>query len=167
MDIGGIVDHHCFTFSVFLIFMEILTITVLSLLCLVDIGGIVDQHCLNFLLLCWYWRNCWLSLFKLSFVLLILEELLTITVSTFFCFVDIGGIVDHHCFNFLLFCWYWWNYCPSLLKISFPFVDIGRIVDLHWLKFLLFCWNWRNCWLSLSKLSFVLLILQELLTITF
>jgi hypothetical protein len=32
-----------------------------------DIGGIVDYHCLNFLLICWYWRNCWLSLFKLSF----------------------------------------------------------------------------------------------------
>jgi hypothetical protein len=30
-------------------------------------------------------------------------ELLTITVLTFFCFVDIGGIVDHHCLNFLLF----------------------------------------------------------------
>jgi hypothetical protein len=25
------------------------------------------------------------------------------------CFVDIGGIVDHHCKNFLLFWWYWWN----------------------------------------------------------
>ena len=24
------------------------------------------------------------------------------------CFVDIGGIVDHHCLYFLLFCWYWW-----------------------------------------------------------
>jgi hypothetical protein len=23
---------------------------------------------------------------------------------TFFCFVDIGGIVAHHCLNFLLFC---------------------------------------------------------------
>jgi inorganic pyrophosphatase/exopolyphosphatase len=44
-DIGGIVDHHCFIFSVLLIFMEILTKTVLSLLCLVDIGGIVDHHC--------------------------------------------------------------------------------------------------------------------------
>jgi hypothetical protein len=21
-----------------------------------------------------------------------------------FCFVDIGGIVDHHCLNFILFC---------------------------------------------------------------
>jgi hypothetical protein len=31
-----------------------------------------------------------------------LEELLTITVQTFFCFVDIGRIVDHHCLNFLL-----------------------------------------------------------------
>jgi hypothetical protein len=29
-------------------------------------------------------------------------ELLTITVLTFFCFVDIGGIVDHHCLNFLI-----------------------------------------------------------------
>jgi hypothetical protein len=28
-------------------------------------------------------------------------ELLTIIVQTFFWFVDIGGIVDHHCLNFL------------------------------------------------------------------
>jgi hypothetical protein len=49
-------------------------------------------------------------------VLLILMELLTITVSTFFsyfvfselrwqvivCFIDIDGIVDHHCLNFLI-----------------------------------------------------------------
>jgi hypothetical protein len=41
---------------------------------------------------------------KLSFGLLILVELLTITVKTFFWFVDIGGIVDHHCSNFLLVC---------------------------------------------------------------
>ena len=33
----------------------------------VDIGGIVNHHCLSFLLFCWYWWNCWLSLFKLSF----------------------------------------------------------------------------------------------------
>jgi hypothetical protein len=46
----------------------------------VDIGGIVDHHCLNFVLFCWYWWNCWPSLFKLCFVLLILVELLTITV---------------------------------------------------------------------------------------
>jgi hypothetical protein len=31
-------------------------------------------------------------------------ELLTITVQTFFWFVDIGGIVDHLCLNFLLVC---------------------------------------------------------------
>jgi hypothetical protein len=30
-----------------------------------------------------------------------LEELLTITIKTFFWFVDIGGIVVHHCSNFL------------------------------------------------------------------
>jgi hypothetical protein len=34
---------------------------------------------------------------KLSFGFLVLEELLTITVKTFFWFVNIGGIVDHHC----------------------------------------------------------------------
>jgi hypothetical protein len=49
------------------------------------------------------------------------------TNKTFFCFVYIGGIVDHHCLNFLLFCWYWWNCWPS------PF------------KFSLFCWYWWNC----------------------
>jgi hypothetical protein len=50
--------------------------------------------------------------------LLILVELLTITVLTFFCFVDIDGIVDHHWLNF---------HC---------FVDIDRIVDHHCLNFL-------------------------------
>jgi hypothetical protein len=38
--------------------------------------------------------------FILSFHLLIMVELLTITVKTFFWFLDIGGIVDHHCLNF-------------------------------------------------------------------
>jgi hypothetical protein len=135
-------------------------------------------------LVCWYWRNCWPSLFKLSFGLLILVELSTITVKTFFCFVDIGGIVYHLCLiNFLLFSLYWRNCWPSLLKLSFGllileelltitvktflwFVDIGRIVDHHCSNFLLVCWYWRNCWPSLFKLSFVLLILVELLTIT-
>jgi hypothetical protein len=37
------------------------------------------------------------SLFTLSFDLLILEEWLTITVKTFFLFVDIGRIVDYLC----------------------------------------------------------------------
>jgi hypothetical protein len=44
------------------------------------------------------------QLFKLSFGLLILVKLSTITAKTFFWFVDIGGIVDHHCSNFLLVC---------------------------------------------------------------
>jgi hypothetical protein len=44
----------------------------------------------------WYWRNCWPSLLKLSSGLLILEEFSTITVKTFFWFVDIGRIFDHH-----------------------------------------------------------------------
>jgi hypothetical protein len=35
-------------------------------------------------LFCWYWWNCWPALFTLSFVLLILVELLTSTVYTFF-----------------------------------------------------------------------------------
>jgi hypothetical protein len=39
--------------------------------------------------------------------------LLTITAKTFFCFVDIGGIIDNHCLNFLLL------------------VDIGGIIDNH------------------------------------
>jgi hypothetical protein len=50
------------------------------------------------------YQDCRPSLLKLSFGLLILVELLTITVKTFFWFVDIGGIVDHHCKNFLLVC---------------------------------------------------------------
>jgi hypothetical protein len=96
-----------------------LAITVKAFFCFVDIGGIVGHQCLNFLLFCWYWWNYWPSMYKLSFVLLILVELLAMTVKAFFCFVDIGGIVGHHCLNFLLFCWYWWNYWPSLLKLSF------------------------------------------------
>jgi hypothetical protein len=44
-------------------------------------------------------QKCYPSLLKLSFVFFILEELLAITVKTFFWFVDIGGIVDHHCSN--------------------------------------------------------------------
>jgi hypothetical protein len=43
---------------------------------------------INFLLFCWHWRNCWPSLFKLSYGLLILVELLTITVKTFFCNIN-------------------------------------------------------------------------------
>jgi hypothetical protein len=35
-------------------------------------------------------------------------ELLTTTVSTFFCFDDIDGIVDHHWFK------QWWSTIPSI-----------------------------------------------------
>jgi hypothetical protein len=54
------------------------------------------------------------------------------------CFVDIDGIVDHHCLNLKVWggCWYWWNCWPLLFKLE------GE----RWL--------------------FVLLILVELLTIT-
>ena len=38
------------------------------------------------------------------------------------CFVDIGGIVDHHC-----------------LEVIVCFVDIDGIVDHHCLSFLLLC----------------------------
>jgi hypothetical protein len=43
-------------------------------------------------------------MFKLSFVLLILVELLAINVKAFFCFVDIDGIVGLQCLSVLLFC---------------------------------------------------------------
>ena len=84
----------------------------------VDIDEMVDHHCLQFRLFSWYWFNRWPSLFKLSFVLLILMKCLTITVYSFVCFVDIGRIVDHHCLSFLLYCLYWWNCWPSLSKLS-------------------------------------------------
>ena len=45
--------------------------------------------------------------------------------------VDIGGIVDHHC-------WYWWNCWPSLLIL---------------VELLTITWYWWNCWPSLFKLS--------------
>jgi hypothetical protein len=50
---------------------------------------------------------CWPSLFKLSVVLLILVT-----------------YVDHHCFNFLLFCWYWWHMLTITVLSFCCFVDI-------------------------------------------
>ena len=82
VDIGGIVDHHCLIFP-----------------CFVDIGGIVDHHCLIFPCFkknCWYWWNCWLSLFNLSL----------------FCWYWWNCWPS--LFNLSLFCWYWWNCWPSL-----------------------------------------------------
>jgi hypothetical protein len=60
------------------------------------------------------WLNYWPSLFKLSYGLLILVELSTITVKTFLWFVDIGGIVDNLCLiNFLKF-EQWWSTIPPI-----------------------------------------------------
>jgi hypothetical protein len=49
-----------------------------------------------------------------------------------------------------LFCWYRWNYFPSLLKLS--------LFCWYWCNYWpslfkpsLFCWYWCNCWPSLSK----------------
>ena len=123
---------------VLLILVELSTITVSTFFSFVDIGGIVDHHCFNFLLFSWYWWNCWPSLLKISFVFLILVELLTITAKNFFCFADIGGIVDHHCLNFSI-CSYWWKCWPSLFKLSFVIVDIGGIVDHY-------CFTFSVCW---------------------
>ena len=106
----------------------------------------------DYCLFCWYWLNCWPSLFKLSlgkrllFVLLILVELLTITVYTFFrweiivCFVDVGRIVDHHCLFYFR-----WEIIVCLLilvelmtvtvytffrwQVIVCLVDIGGIID--------------------------------------
>ena len=64
-------------------------------------SGIIDHHCLNFLLFYWYWWNCWPSLFKLSFVLLILVH----------C-----RIVDHHCLNFLFILSILYNYVTTLSR---------------------------------------------------
>jgi hypothetical protein len=48
-------------------------------------------------------------------------ELLTITISIFFSFVDLGGIVDYH-----------------YIKKNY-FVDLGGIVDYHYINFISFC----------------------------
>ena len=97
-------------------------------------------------------------------VLLILVELMTITVWTFFLevivfFVDIGEIDDHHCLNFLfrgdcLFCWFWWNWSPLLFTLSFwlselrwkvtvCFVNIDGIDDHYCVNFH-FCNQWAR-----------------------
>ena len=84
-----IVDYHClnFLFSfVLLILVTYVDYHCLNFLLFCWYWWIVDYHCLNFLLFCWYWWivdyhclnfllfcfvvlvNCWLSLFKLSFI---------------------------------------------------------------------------------------------------
>ena len=95
-------------------------------------------------------------------VLLILVELLTITVFCLFCwylwnywpslfivcFVNIGGIVDHHCLLFVLlilvelltiiiyclFCWYWWNCWRSLFIYFLFIISNGYEKNIHMTK---------------------------------
>ena len=138
------------------------------IVCFVNIDGIDDHYWLNFLscvqwvkmrgdcLFCWYWWNWWPLLFKLSFF--VFSELRW---EVIVCFVDIGGIDDHYCLNFL--------FCVRELrwKVIVCFVDIGGIDDHHCLSFLfcvqwvmtrgdcLFCWYWWNRWPLLFKLSFL------------
>ena len=54
---------------------------------------------------CWYWWNCWPSLFK-----------------TFFCFVDIGGIVDHHCLKLSFHNHFDKSYKTSILPFNLSIV---------------------------------------------
>jgi hypothetical protein len=68
-----------------------------------------------------------------------LEELLTIIVKTFFWFGNIGGIVDHHCLNFLFGLLILEELLTITVKTFFWFVDIGGIVDHHCKNFLLVC----------------------------
>ena len=107
---------------------------------------------------CLYWWNWWPLLFKLSFLFSELRW------EVIVCFVDIGGIDDHYCLNFLfcvqwakmrgdcLFCWYWWNWWPLLSKLSILlselrwevivcYVDIEGIDDYYCLN-ILFCVQW-------------------------
>ena len=48
----------------------------------------------------------------------LLLQICMVDLEVFVPFVDIGGIDAHHYLNFVLFCWYWWNWCPSLFKLS-------------------------------------------------
>jgi hypothetical protein len=43
-------------------------------------------------------------------------------------FVDIDGIVDHHCLYFLLFCWHWWNCWSSLFILSFVLLTLVELL---------------------------------------
>jgi hypothetical protein len=150
----------------------------------VDIGGIVDHHCerWSFVLLilvelltiivrgdcsfCWYWWNCWLSLWE------VIAR-----------FVDIGGIVDHHCerrsFVLLILV----ELLTIIERLSFVLLILVELLTIIVRGDRSFCWNWWNYWPSLweviarvvniggtvdhhcERRLFVLLILVELLTI--
>jgi hypothetical protein len=106
-----------------------------------------------------------------------LEEILIITVSTFFCFVDIGGIVDHHCLNFLMFCLYWRNCWLSLLKHSSNLNKPKESLSSDGRQFLQYKQSkrkFKQWWSTIPLIStkqkkvytVIVLILVELLTIT-
>jgi hypothetical protein len=126
----------------------------LNSVCFVHFGGIVDYHCLSFLLFCWYWMNCWPSLFKLSYVLFILEELLTITI--FF------AVMVNNSTNI--------NKTKERLNSDgrqfHQYEQNKRKFKQWWSTIPTISTNWWNCWPSLFQLSFVLFILEEMLTIT-
>jgi hypothetical protein len=138
-DIDGIVDHHCWNFLLFWWYWWNCWPSLFKL---------------SFLLFWCYWWNCWPSLFQLFFVVNIsinifkakeslnsdgqqfhqnhenkrkFKQWWSTILSTFFCFDDIDGIVDHHCLNCLLFWWYWWNCWPSLFKLSFVFMILMEL----------------------------------------
>jgi hypothetical protein len=123
------------------------------IVCFVDIGGIDDHYCLNFLFC--VNSNChqfhqyqqnkqspliithWTKKESLNsnghqfhqYQQNKQSPLLITHWEVIVCFVDIGGIDDHYCLNFLfcvqwvkmrgdcLFCWYWWNWWQLLFKL--------------------------------------------------
>jgi len=113
-----------------MILLELVTISVETVFCFDDITGIAGHLCLNCLLCWWYYWNCCTSLLKLSFVLMILLELVTISVETVFCFDDFTGIAGHLCLNCLLLWWYYWNCWTSLLKLSFVLMMLLELVTI-------------------------------------
>ena len=93
--------------------------------------------------------------------MLILVELMTITAYTFFlvfselrwevivCHVDIDGIDDHSCLNFL--------FCGQWVKMRGDcYVDIGGINDHYCLNFL-FCGQWvkvrGDCYVDIGGIN--------------
>jgi hypothetical protein len=62
-------------------------------------------------------------------------ELLSSTVYTFFCFVDIGGIVDQHCLHFLCF------------------VDIGGIVGQQFHQYQQNKRKCKQCWTTIPPIT--------------
>ena len=123
---------------------------------------------------------CYSSKNKLYYILHVnapIQKVCALRWETIVHFVDIGGIVDQHCLNFLLFCWYqcrgivnyhclnflllWWYQCRGIVNyhclnfLLLCWYQCCGIVNYHCLNFLLFCWYWWNCRPTLFKLSFL------------